>query len=83
MVSTSFVTENHTVNSTGKLPKNGIVIRKLSFAPSELCRRIFVYGDAISAPPGNALLWFTAVRFLNGQEAFPLTTAAQNMYDLR
>ena len=33
MVSTSFVTANHTVNSTGKLPKNGIVIRKLSFAP--------------------------------------------------
>jgi len=25
----------------------------------------------------------TAVRFLNGQEAFSLTTAAQNMYDLR
>ena len=24
----------------------------------------------------------TAVRFLNGQEAFPLTTAAQNMHDL-
>ena len=31
---------------------------------------------------GDASL-VTAVRFLNGQEAFPLTTAAQNMYDLR
>ena len=43
MVSTSFVTANHTVNSTGKLPKNGIVIRKLSFATPGLCRLIFDY----------------------------------------
>ena len=68
MVSTSFVTANHTVNSTGKLPKNGIVIRKLSFAPSELHRPIFVYCGAISALPGTFSL-VTAVRFSNGQEA--------------
>ena len=51
MVSTSFVTANHTVNSTGKLPKNGIVIRKLSFATPGLCRLIFVYCGAIFALP--------------------------------
>ena len=67
MVSTSFVTANHTVNSTGKLPKNGIVIRKLSFSL-----------DALSLPiaaqflrcRGSSLI--TAVRFLNGQEVLPI-----------
>jgi len=51
MVSTSFVTANHTVNNTGKLPKNGTVIRKLSFALRPRCP-IFVYGGAIFALPG-------------------------------
>jgi hypothetical protein len=31
MVSASFVTAKHTVNSRGKLPESGTVIRKLSF----------------------------------------------------
>jgi len=68
MVSTSFVTANHTVNSTGKLPKNGIVIRKLSFATPGLCRLIFDYCGAISALPGTVSL-VTEVRFSNGQKA--------------
>ena len=42
----------------------------------------FGYCGAIFALPG-AFSLVTAVRFLNGQEALSLTTAAQNMYDLR
>ncbi|MGI5981178.1 MAG: hypothetical protein ACOX7Z_07285, partial [Dysosmobacter sp.] len=49
--------------------KNGIVIRKLSFATPGLCRLIFDYCGAIFALPG-AFSLVTAVRFLNGQEAF-------------
>jgi hypothetical protein len=47
-----------------------------------MCRLIFDYCGAIFALPGIFSL-VTAVQFSNGQEAFPLTTAAQNMYDLR
>ena len=72
---TSFVTANHTVNSKGKLPKNRTVIKKLSFE-----------GDALSLSMAAQFLrcrrrssLVTAVRFSNGQEAFPLTTAAQNI----
>jgi len=52
MISASFVTANHTVNNRGKLPKSGIVIRKLSFAPRSRA----------------ALSLVTAVQFSNGQE---------------
>ena len=45
----------------------------------ELRCPIFVYGGAIFALPG-AFSLVSAVRFLNGQEAFPLTTAAQNIH---
>jgi len=50
MVSAPFAT-NNTVTKGTKLPKNGIVIRKLSFALFEPRRRIFVYGGAIFALP--------------------------------
>ena len=43
---------------------------------------IFVYGVAILALPG-AFSLASAVRFWNGRKALPLTTAAQNMHDLR
>ena len=63
---TSFVTANHTVNSRGKLPKNRTVIKKLSFE-----------GDALSLSMAAQFLrcrrrssLVTAVRFLDGQEAF-------------
>ena len=59
---------NNTVTKGTKLPKNGIVIRKLSFALFEPRRRIFVYGGAIFALPGASSL-VTAVRFLNGRES--------------
>ena len=42
-------------------------------------RVFFVYGGANSALPGASSL-VTAVRFLNGQEALSLTTAAQNIH---
>ena len=64
MVSAPFAT-NNTVTKGTKLPKNGIVIRKLSFALFEPRLRIFVYGGAISALPG-AFSLVTAVRFSNG-----------------
>jgi len=57
---------NNTVAKREKLPENGTVIRKLSFALRPRCP-IFVYGGAISALPG-AFSLVTAVRFLNGQE---------------
>ena len=82
MISASFVTANHTVNSRGKLPENGIVIRKLSFATPGLCRLIFDYCGANLALPGTFSL-VTAVRFLNGQKPFLLTTAAQNIHVFR
>ena len=53
-----------------------IICLAVTSAPN-LClwRRNFCAAEAFSL--------VTAVRFLNGQKAFPLTTAAQNMYDLR
>ena len=65
MISAPFAT-NNTVAKREKLPENGIVIRKLSFAlrPHRL---IFAYCGAISALPG-AFSLVTAVRFLNGRK---------------
>ena len=64
MVSASFVTAKHTVNNRGKLPKSGIVIRKLSFE-----------GDALSLSMAAQFLrcrrrssLVTAVRFFNGRK---------------
>ena len=66
-------------NQGNKATESRTVIRKLSFE-----------GDALSLSMAAHFLrcrrrssLVTAVRFSNGQEAFPLTTAAQNMYDLR
>ena len=55
--------------------------QKVIICPSEPRRLIFDYCGAISALPG-AFSLVTAVRFLNGQEALSLTTAAQNMCNL-
>ena len=70
MVSAPFAT-NNTVTKGTKLPKNGIVIKKLSFAPR---RRA-----ALSLPIAAQFLrcrrrssLVTAVRFLNGQEALSI-----------
>ena len=78
MVSAPFAT-NNTVTKGTKLPESRTVIRKLSFefggtSLPHLClwRRNSCAAGAFSL--------VTAVRFWNGQEAFPLTTAAQNIH---
>jgi hypothetical protein len=58
---------NNTVTKREKLPKNEIVIRKLSFALLQAGSLIFAYCDANFALPG-AFSLVSAVRFLNGQE---------------
>ncbi len=58
---------NNTVTKGTKLPKSEIVIRKLSFAPRSRA----------------ALSLSMATQFLRYQKAFLLTTAAQNIRDLR
>ena len=52
---------------------------KQSVLPPLLCYALFPPANFLSI---GALLFsrFTAVRFSNGQEAFPLTTAAQNIH---
>ena len=81
MVSAPFAT-NNTVTKGTKLPKSRTVIRKLSFAPSGLCRLIFAYCGAIFALPGNALLWLQRCDFWTVKKPFPLTTAAQDIHVL-
>ena len=81
MVSAPFAT-NNTVTKGTKLPESRTVIRKLSFAPSGLCRLIFDYCGAIFALPEGTLLWLQRCDFRTVKEPFPLTTAAQNMHVL-
>ena len=47
---------------------------------SGLCCPIFVYGGAIFALPGNALLWLQRCDFWTVESLFSLTTAAQNIH---
>lgn len=62
-----------------KLPESGIVIKKLSFEGDTLS--LTIAAQFLRCRGRSSLV--TAVRFLNGQEALSLTTAAQNMRDLR
>ena len=78
MVSAPFGNEQYR-NQEEKAIQRRNSYQKVIICPSEPRRLIFVYGGAISALPG-AFSLVTAVRFSNGQEAFPLTTAAQNIY---
>ena len=66
--SASFVTANHIVNSRGKLPKSGTVIRKLSFALDALS--LSMAAQFLRCRRRSSLV--TAVRFLNGQEALSI-----------
>ena len=76
--SASFVTANHTANGRGKLSKGGTVIRKLSIAPRSLAAlSLSMATQFLRCRRRSSLV--TAVRFSNGQEAFPLTTAVQNI----
>jgi hypothetical protein len=67
--SASFVTANHTVNSRGKLPENGIVIRKLSFEFGGTSLPYLCLLRRNSCAAGGYASLVTAVRFSNGQEA--------------
>ena len=80
--SASFANEQYR-NQGNKATRKSNCYQKVIICPSEPRRRIFVYGGAIFALPEAFFFVVTAVRFLNGQEALSLTTAAQNMYDLR
>ena len=78
MVSAPFAT-NNTVTKGTKLPKSRTVIRKLSFAPRSCAALSLSMAAQFLRCRGRSSL-VTAVRFLNGQEAFSLTTAAQNIH---
>jgi len=69
MVSAPFAT-NNTVTKGTKLPKNGIVIRKLSFALFEPRLRIFVYGGAISALPEAFFFGYSGAIFERPRSLF-------------
>ena len=89
MVSAPFATNNTVIKGT-KLPKNGIVIRKLSFALDALslsmaaqflrCRRrsSLVLATQILHYRGRSL-WFQRCDFRTAEKPFLLTTAAQNI----
>ena len=61
---------NNTVTKGTKLPKNGIVIRKLSFAPSEPHCPIFVYCGAIFALPGMFFFGYSGAIFERPRSLF-------------
>ena len=62
MVSAPFATNNTVIKAT-KLPENGIVIRKLSFALRPRCP-IFVYGDAIFALPESLFIDYSGAKYV-------------------
>jgi len=78
MVSAPFDNEQYR-NQGNKATQKSNCYQKVIICTSEPRRLIFDYCGAISALPGTFSL-VTAVRFLNGQEAFSLTTAAQNIH---
>jgi hypothetical protein len=70
MVSAPFAT-NNTVTKGTKLPENGIVIRKLSFAPrSRAALSLPIAAQFLRCRGRSSLV--TAVRFSNGQEALSI-----------
>ena len=70
-------------NQGNKATRKSNCYQKVIICTSELRRLIFVYGDAIFALPGDVLLWLQRCDFRTVKKPSPLTTAAQNMYDLR
>ena len=82
MVSAPFDNERYR-NQEGKAIQRRNSYQKVINCPSEPRRLIFVYGDAISALPEETLLWLQRCDFWTVESLFLLTTAAQNMRDLR
>ncbi|MCI6866185.1 MAG: hypothetical protein MR849_08460, partial [Oscillibacter sp.] len=72
--SASFVTAKHTVNNRGKLPKSGIVIRKLSFALDALSLSM----AAQFLRCRGRSLWFQRCDFGTVESRFSLTAVTQN-----
>ena len=77
MVSAPFDNEQYR-NQGDKATEKRNRYQKVIICTSEPRRLIFDYCGAISALP-EAFSLVTAVRFLNGQKPFLLTTAAQNI----
>jgi len=70
MISAPFAT-NNTVAKREKLPENGTVIRKLSFAPrSHAALSLTIAAQFLRCRGRSSLV--TAVRFSNGQEALSI-----------
>ena len=69
MISAPFATNNTVIKGT-KLPKNGIVIRKLSFATPGMCRLIFDYCGAISALPETLFFGYSGAIFERSKVSF-------------
>ena len=78
MVSAPFAT-NNTVTKGTKLPKNGTVIRKLSFAPQGAAPPYLCLLRRNFCAAGGVLLWLQRCDFRTAEKPFLLTTAAQNM----
>ena len=71
MISASFSTTDNTVIRRTKLPKNGIVIRKLSFAPQGYAAlSLTIAAQFLRCQRHSSLV--TAVRFSDGQEALSI-----------
>jgi hypothetical protein len=69
MISAPFAT-NNTVAKREKLPENGTVIRKLSFATPGMCRLIFDYCGAISALPETLFFGYSGAIFERSRSPF-------------
>ena len=79
MISASFSTTNNTVIKGTKLPENGTVIRKLSFAHrNHTAFSLSMAAQFLRCRRRSSLV--TAVRFSDGQNPFLLNTAAQNIH---
>ena len=81
MVSAPFATNNTVIKGT-KLPESRTVIRKLSFAPRSRAALSLTIAAQFLRCRGYSL-WLQRCDFRTVKKPFPLTTAAQNMHDLR
>ena len=82
MVSAPFDNEQYR-NQERKATKKRNRYQKVIICLSEPRRPIFAYCGAISALPEETLLWLQRCDFWTVESLFLLTTAAQNMRDLR
>ena len=67
-------------NQEGKAIQRWNSYQKVIICPSEPRRPIFAYCGAISALPGDVLLWLQRCDFRTDENPFLLSTAAQNIH---